>query len=110
MLASDIASLALQLPSYDSVSSAPPRYSSDPTGGEQSIQLTPRCRPRPSGTFVKKDGRVTVTLVDQQEGATIPVFGRQSLVNGFVSLSSREAVSEVKVKVGFCFPVFEPVG
>ena len=99
MLSSDIATLA-KLPSYDSINSPLPCYSSDPVCGEQSILCTPRSRSRPSGKFVHKVGSITVLLMDQEEGATVPVYGRQSIVNGIISLGSREVVSEVRVKVG----------
>ncbi|KIK69761.1 hypothetical protein GYMLUDRAFT_34152 [Collybiopsis luxurians FD-317 M1] len=102
MIAADIEILPLtakQLPSYESVNSPPPTYSSDPICGEQSIQLTPRARSRPTGTFAHKAGSATVVFMDQVEGATAPEYGRQGIVNGIISLRSREAVSEVKVKL-----------
>ncbi|KAJ3988040.1 hypothetical protein F5890DRAFT_597750 [Lentinula detonsa] len=104
MLASDIATLTTlvqQLPSYDSVTSPPPLYSSDPTCGEQSIQLTPRarCLGRYTGTYVHKTSVATVLLLDQEEGVMAPVYGRNAVLSGVVSLTSRETVSEVKIKL-----------
>ncbi|ESK95174.1 hypothetical protein Moror_13809 [Moniliophthora roreri MCA 2997] len=89
---------AESLPSY-SVSSPPPCYSSNLACGEQCIQHTPRCRLRPSGTFTKQSGRVTVVLTEQPNDATIPVFGRHSPIQGVVSLEHREVVTDVKVKL-----------
>ncbi|THV02995.1 hypothetical protein K435DRAFT_716152 [Dendrothele bispora CBS 962.96] len=86
------------LPPY-SVASPPPSYSSDPACGEQSIQLSPRSRSRPTGTFTKKSGSVTVILMGQDENASTPTYGRQDIVSGFLSLESREAISEVRVKL-----------
>ncbi|KAJ4501294.1 hypothetical protein C8R41DRAFT_749020 [Lentinula lateritia] len=104
MLASDVTvlrTLAKQLPSYDSISSLPPLYSSDPASGEQSIQLTPRTRSlgRPTGTYVHKAGDATVVLLDQEDGVSTPVYGRHAALSGIISLASCETVSEIKIKL-----------
>ncbi|KAJ3765586.1 hypothetical protein FB446DRAFT_454237 [Lentinula raphanica] len=104
MLTSDSASSTTQaqrLPSYDSIISPPPIYSSDLACGEQSIQLTPRARSlgRYNGTYVHKTRAATVLLFDQEEGVTTPVYGKQAVLSGVICLTSREAVSEVKIKL-----------
>ncbi|KAF9070773.1 hypothetical protein BDP27DRAFT_1419555 [Rhodocollybia butyracea] len=77
----------------------PPNYSSKPVCGEQSIQFTPRTRNRPTGTYTQKSGNTTVLLMNQEEGLSMPVYGRQGTVNGIIGLSSREAVAEVQVEL-----------
>ena len=87
------------LPPYV-VASPPPSYSCNPTCGEERIEHTPRAREaRPTGAFIKKNGSVTVVLHDQEDGATVPTFGRQSKVNGILLLDKYELVSQVTLKV-----------
>ncbi|KAK7028851.1 hypothetical protein VNI00_014864 [Paramarasmius palmivorus] len=97
------------LPSY-TVSSPPPCYSSNLACGEQCIQHTPRCGSRPSGTFTKQSGGVTVVLMEQHNDATIPMYGRHGIVHGVVSLDHREIVSDVRVKLEGRMRVLIPGG
>ncbi|KAF9262856.1 hypothetical protein L218DRAFT_959687 [Marasmius fiardii PR-910] len=90
--------LDLLLPTY-TVSSPPPSYSCALASGEQLIQRTPRARARPSGTFKKLSGGVTVALTEQEDDAVTPIYPRNSPLNGAVALEHRETVTEVKAKL-----------
>lgn len=91
----------IDLPGY--TSSGPlPSYSFDPACGEQRLQHTPRLSSsrRPTSIYLKKAGRVTVTLDEQEAGIAIPTYGRNAYINGCLSLEGRENVYEVVAYVG----------
>jgi hypothetical protein len=50
---------------------------------------------------VKKTLNATLVLTEQEDGATIPVYGRNALVNGEIHLEGRENITSVTVKVSF---------
>ncbi|KAF5333013.1 hypothetical protein D9758_015189 [Tetrapyrgos nigripes] len=97
-LESSLTQNIVSLPPY-SDASPPPSYSSNPACGEQSIQLSPRSRTRPTGTWTKKSGSVSLLLMGQDDKASSPSYGRQGSVNGMITLDGRDAVSEVTVKL-----------
>jgi hypothetical protein len=88
-----------RLPVY--TPSAPsPDYSSQPAGDEQTLQQTPRNnRCLPTGTFVRKTRKVTVTLFEQENDAKIPTYGQGGLVSGTIYLEDHELISDVVLKV-----------
>lgn len=97
---SSTSTLSETLPPYV-IASPPPCYSSDPASGEQRIEHSPRSHVSrvASGTFIKKNGSVTVVFTDQEEGIATPSYGRQGKINGSILLDKHESVAQVKVKV-----------
>ncbi|KAJ6479003.1 hypothetical protein C8R45DRAFT_1156508, partial [Mycena sanguinolenta] len=86
------------LPPY-SVPSLPPSYSPDPFPGEESLAQTPGVRTQLTGTYIKRCGADALGLNDQDLGATIPAYGGDSPIHGFVSLENRETVCEIVLNV-----------
>ncbi|KAJ7121631.1 hypothetical protein C8R44DRAFT_705551 [Mycena epipterygia] len=77
-----------------------PSYSPEPGHNERLIEHTPRSKSRVfTGNYLKKSGRDTLVLTDQDASAEFPTYGRQALINGFVSLGDRETVSKVVLTV-----------
>ncbi|KAK0452431.1 hypothetical protein EV421DRAFT_1888171 [Armillaria borealis] len=81
--------------------SSPPAYSLDPSDGESRIDLTPARSTdhRFTGTFLKKEGNLSVVLTDQQDGCSLPSYGRKGVVNGAVFFERRDLVTSVQVKL-----------
>ncbi|RXW25356.1 hypothetical protein EST38_g505 [Candolleomyces aberdarensis] len=93
--------LRLDLPSY-SPSVPAPQYSYEPACDEQRLQLTPSSSAghrTPTGTFIKKSGKTTVVLTDQEEGTDSPSYGRYGNINGTLLLDESETVTEVECKI-----------
>ncbi|KAJ7121650.1 hypothetical protein C8R44DRAFT_981705 [Mycena epipterygia] len=77
-----------------------PSYSREPAHDERLIEHTPRPKSRVfNENYLKKSGRDTLILADQDATADCPTYGRQALINGFVSLDDRETVSKVVLTV-----------
>ncbi|KAL1746442.1 hypothetical protein HDZ31DRAFT_34228 [Schizophyllum fasciatum] len=55
----------------------------------------------PTGHYVRQYGRVSLVVYDQEEGASMPVFGRRAAIRGAISLRSslRGKADEVILKV-----------
>jgi hypothetical protein len=84
------------LPPYSS--SLPPSYSVIPIAGESSLAHNRRAHHH--GTFTKKRGIVSVTLTEQADDATMPVYTqRDSVVSGMIHLDGCLQISEVILKV-----------
>ncbi|KAJ6501815.1 hypothetical protein DFH09DRAFT_1441489 [Mycena vulgaris] len=89
------------LPPY-SPSPAVPSYSPDPAHDEQRVEHTPGRTtrlPRPTGNYIAKCGRDAVVLIEQEENAKLPTYGRHASIKGFVTLEDRETVSEIVLKI-----------
>ncbi|KAF9492018.1 hypothetical protein BDN71DRAFT_1509816 [Pleurotus eryngii] len=89
------------LPEY-SPSSPAPEYSDELLLGEERLEHTPRpdrLRPTPTGVFVKKAGRTSIVLNEQEDGVRIPSYGRHAVVSGAVCLENPSIVEEVTVKL-----------
>lgn len=89
------------LPSY-SPSLPSPSYSCEPACDEQRLDHTPRpvrLRSAPTGTFIKKSGKLTLVLYDQEDGVDIPSYGRMGSVVGTLCLDNPDPVVEVVLKV-----------
>ncbi|KAJ7108024.1 hypothetical protein C8R43DRAFT_963047 [Mycena crocata] len=87
------------LPSY-SPSAVVPSYSAQPGNDEQLIEQAPRAKSRAAtGNYIKKSGRDTVILTEQDASAELPTYGRNAHIIGFVCVDDRELVSEVALKV-----------
>jgi len=90
------------LPVY-TPSSSSPNYSLDLANGESLLEYTPRAvtaQRAPTSLFVKKDGKTTVILYNQPEGAETPVYGRGGNVTGHLLLEQSDGILEVLLKVG----------
>ncbi|PPQ92850.1 hypothetical protein CVT25_004338 [Psilocybe cyanescens] len=90
-----------ELPSY-SPSTPSPSYSCELACGERLLEQTPRTRSsRPASTslFIKKAGKTTIVLNEQEDGATIPRYGRQGIISGSVFLENTENIVDVTIKV-----------
>jgi hypothetical protein len=85
------------LPGY-APSTPSPSYTCEPTGDEQTIQMTPVRNSPTTGTYIKESGKVVVTLFDQ-ENATIPIYGSRGLIRGTIHFGNDERVSQVMLKV-----------
>lgn len=88
----------LNLPQY-SPSRAAPEYSFEPTCGECTLQLTPRTRPLPESTYIKRSGKTTVVLHNQEENARVPTYGRGGTIAGSILLDHNEHIHRVILKV-----------
>lgn len=94
-----------QFPPVYTPSGPSPSYSCEPGCNEQRLQHTPRFnQPIPTGTFTKKSGKMTVTLLEQEDDAKIPTYGRHGLISGAIYLEKCEMISRVSLKVGFIGP------
>lgn len=89
-----------ELPSY-SPSSPSPSYTCQLGSGERLLEHTPQSRSSRQHTslFIKKAGRTTVILNDQEDGTTMPTYGRQATVSGNLLLEQSESILEVVLKV-----------
>ena len=89
-----------ELPSY-SPSSPSPSYTCQLGSGERLLEHTPQSRTsrHPTSLFVKKAGRTTVILNDQEDGATMPSYGRSATISGNLFLEQSESIVEVVLKV-----------
>lgn len=81
----------VSLPHY-SPSRAAPAYSFEPICGERTLQLTPRTRPLPESTYIKRSGKTTVVLHNQEENAKIPTYGRGGTIAGSVLFDHSEQI------------------
>ncbi|CAA7262973.1 unnamed protein product [Cyclocybe aegerita] len=90
---------ASELPSY-SPSVPVPSYSFELACGEQRLEHTPRVvHPPPTSVFVKKIGRTTVVLNEQEEGVSVPTFGRSAHISGTVCFEESCSVLGVVLQV-----------
>ena len=53
----------------------------------------------PDHTFVKTAGKYAITLRGQEPGIKTPWYGRDEIVNGFVSIEDPERVTSVELLV-----------
>jgi len=90
-------------PHYDSAQSSQsiPSYSSEPLAGERRLEHSPPVahRPIPTGIFTKDNGRVSLLLTQQEHGAALPTYGRNSIIRGVVFPKHTENVFAVTVNV-----------
>jgi len=82
-------------------SPASPVYTPEPQAYEQRLALN-RIRERPSTEFVKqsKTGGVSLRLSEQEDNASLPVYGCGDSVEGTIDLAKPESASGVEVRVG----------
>jgi hypothetical protein len=85
-----------------------PSYSSEPLAGERRLEHSPPVahRPIPTGIFTKDNGRVSLLLTQQEDGAALPTYGRNSIIRGVVFPKDTEDVFAVTVKVVKGFILF----
>ncbi|KAF4617120.1 hypothetical protein D9613_005967 [Agrocybe pediades] len=89
---------SLELPVY-TPSSPSPSYTCDLAYGESRLEHTPRTRPAPTSLFIKKAGKTTIVLNEQEDGAMTPTYGRGATISGNLFLEHSEDILEVTLKV-----------
>lgn len=93
------------LPEY-SPSLPAPAYSFEPSADEQRLELTPRQGRNGaplSSTFVKRLGKATLVLHDQEDDVRIPSYGRNSVVRGVLCFDDPANITDVVIKVRFVY-------
>ncbi|KAG6856240.1 hypothetical protein H0H87_006173 [Tephrocybe sp. NHM501043] len=89
------ASLPLYTPSEPS-----PTYSCEPSCDERTLQQTPRqSRSTPSGTFIRRSGKITVTFYEQEDGVDMPEYGRRAEIAGSLLIEDPHKVCQVTIKL-----------
>ncbi|KAF8158192.1 hypothetical protein B0H34DRAFT_444578 [Crassisporium funariophilum] len=87
------------LPGY-SPSLPSPSYSTELACGEQRLDHTPRSRRlAPTSLFIKKSGKTTIVLNEQEDGVAVPSYGRHAVINGTLFLEDPESVLKVVLTV-----------
>jgi hypothetical protein len=95
------------LPEY-SPSPPAPAYSLEPSADEQQLELAPRQVRNGSSlssTFIKRFGKVTLVLHDQEDDVRIPSYERNSIVRGSLCFDDPTNITDVIVKVRFIYYV-----
>jgi hypothetical protein len=96
--------MALELPAY-SPSLDAPSYSRQPLASERSLEYRSRIGYQqpvdiPAGVYKRKTKQVSLTLFNQNENATIPIYGPHlRVVSGELAVLSHEKVTSVVLKV-----------
>ncbi|KAG0703757.1 hypothetical protein DFH29DRAFT_415772 [Suillus ampliporus] len=88
-------------PSY-TPSPPSPSYSTELLPGEQTVEETRRragLQTQNTGVFRRITDNITLVLRDQKPGSIKPVYGRNGLVRGHISLQSSEGLAEVTLKL-----------
>jgi len=87
-------------PSY-SPSPPSPSYSTVLLPGEQTVEETRRAglQTNNTGVFRRITDNITLVLRDQRPGSIKPVYGRNALIQGHISLRSSEGLVDVTLKV-----------
>ncbi|GJJ13387.1 hypothetical protein Clacol_007641 [Clathrus columnatus] len=89
------------LPSYVGAGAADtqiPSYTARPVNGEQTLGQS-KLKRGDLRDWSKKNGNVTLTLFDQPPDAQLPVFGRQSTIQGAIMLENTQDITSVNIKV-----------
>ena len=92
------------LPPY-SPSASTPAYSFSPQVDERRLAIATRSGARGHASrtgafrFASRRAGVVVRLLNQEEGVTIPIFGRNALIKGTIELANAENVSRIEVEV-----------
>ncbi|KAG2125549.1 hypothetical protein BD769DRAFT_826323 [Suillus cothurnatus] len=87
-------------PSY-TPSPPSPSYSTQLLPGEQTIEETRRLalHTQNNGVFRRITDNITLVLRDQRPGSITPVYGRNGVIRGHISLRSSEGLVEVTLKL-----------
>ncbi|TFK52166.1 hypothetical protein OE88DRAFT_1718201 [Heliocybe sulcata] len=86
-------------PSYYPSSDAP-AYSLEPSQSEERLELSARRgRTLPTGPLLKRSGRITLLLQNQDEDASIPTYGRAATVSGEVQVKSKQDAKIISVAI-----------
>jgi hypothetical protein len=87
-------------PSY-TPSPPSPSYSTELLPGEQTVEETRRTgsQYQNTGVFRRITDNITLVLRDQRPGSITPVYGRNGLIRGHISLRSSEGLTDVTLKV-----------
>jgi len=87
--------MGFDLPQY-STSGPAPDYSFKPACGERTLQRTPcAIRSTTETAFIRKSGKTTVVLYNQEDNVKMPSYGREALVAGSLLFDSSDSICEV---------------
>ncbi|KAG2009995.1 hypothetical protein CC2G_012856 [Coprinopsis cinerea AmutBmut pab1-1] len=89
------------LPTY-SQSVPAPSYSYEPACDEQVLQHTPsrlNAQPNTTGTFIRKSGKTTIILTEQEDGSSTPAYGRHGVIDGVLLFEENELITEVEFEI-----------
>lgn len=77
-----------------------PSYTARPVNGEQTLGQS-KLKRADLRDWSKKTAHVTLTLFDQPVGIELPVYGRQSTIQGAITLESESThdIASVNIKV-----------
>ena len=84
-----------------------PTYSSEPLAGEQRLELNQPQVTRHairSETFTRENRSVSLLLTQQENGVTLPTYGRNGTIRGVVFLKDTEDILAVTLKVTQHYP------
>ncbi|VDB95739.1 unnamed protein product [Peniophora sp. CBMAI 1063] len=104
--ATTAAPLTMSLPDFllppplYSVSAAAPQYSTEPGPSEQRLAITSRKPGRPSlGTLRRSHSGIVIALLNQDETADAPTYGRGGYIAGDVELASNQNILSVTATI-----------
>lgn len=79
---------------------APPAYSFEPCSGEQRLELTPRHGHTPlTGSIIKRFAMLSLVLPEQEDGAQIPSYGRNGVIDGVFCFDDPSRIIKVMIKL-----------
>ncbi|KAF8500873.1 hypothetical protein F5888DRAFT_1677101 [Russula emetica] len=91
--------MSLEPPTY-TPSAAVPAYSVVPRPSERILAASACTRRRtPLGVFVRSNNLITLALRDQDPDASMPTYGRHSVISGDIGLSRTQGVQSVYIKL-----------
>lgn len=65
-----------------------PHYSNELLPGEKTVEFTRRASPRtPTGVYRRITDLLTIVLRDQRPGSVYPIYGRNGVIQGDVTLN-----------------------
>ncbi|TFK52173.1 hypothetical protein OE88DRAFT_1368229 [Heliocybe sulcata] len=82
--------------SFTATTYYPPKF---PSASAPDVSFVPSSKRvvKSKGHYSKQEGKVSIILADQKEGATVPVYGTKGIVNGMVSVHEPGDVRHVEL-------------
>lgn len=90
--------MSIELPAY-SPSFPAPEYTSEPLLDESRLQITPKRHRRHWSEYMKQTSLGNVIFKDQEDGISIPTYGRGCDISGDIVLENQHHITTVFVKV-----------
>jgi hypothetical protein len=95
--------MSLEPPTY-TPSAAVPAYSVIPRPSERILAATECSRRRtPTGVFLRSNNLITLALREQEQDASMPLYGRHGVISGDIGLNCTQGVQSVYIKVRVFF-------